>query len=154
MGCRAPLLARGGVATYEGTVPDGLEDVRERIGALADRHDVVLTIGGTSVGKKDYAVRALSDLGAVLFHRVRIRPGKPIAAARLPDHDAVAFAILGKPVGAHTVATLVVRPFFTGFEALTNENRSYCRQRAFAVRKTSAVRNSTWKRTFSSTHGA
>ena len=104
----------GGRATYEGTVPDQKEVVTDRIAALADEYDVVLTTGGTSVGKKDYAVRALSDLGDLRFHRVRIRPGKPIAAAHLPGHDAVAFAIPGKPVGAHTVASFVMRPFFTG----------------------------------------
>nr|WP_240137642.1 molybdopterin molybdotransferase MoeA [Salinigranum salinum] len=115
----SPMLAAlvdswGHDATYEGTVPDDYAVVRDRVSELAERYDVVVTTGGTSVGKKDYAVRALSDLGEVLFHRVRLRPGKPIAVARLPDHDAVAFAIPGKPVGAHTVTTLVARPFFVG----------------------------------------
>jgi molybdopterin molybdotransferase len=115
----SPMLAAlvrswGHEATYEGSVPDDYETVRDRVADLAAAYDVVVTTGGTSVGKKDYAVRALSDLGEVLFHRVRVRPGKPIAVARLPDHDAVAFAIPGKPVGAHTITTLVARPFFAG----------------------------------------
>lgn len=100
--------------TYEGTVPDEYDRVRNRISELADRYDVVLTTGGTSVGHKDYVVRALADLGEVHFHRVRIRPGKPIAAATLSDHGATVFAIPGKPIGAHAVTTLVARPFFTG----------------------------------------
>jgi molybdopterin molybdotransferase len=104
----------GGAATYEGSVPDERGAVEDRISDLAGTYDVVITTGGTSVGKKDYVLRALADLGEIVFHRVLIRPGKPIAAARLPDHDAVAFAIPGKPVGAHTIATLVMRPFFTG----------------------------------------
>jgi molybdopterin molybdotransferase len=45
---------------------------------------------------------------------VRIRPGKPIALARLPEYDAVAFALPGKPIAAHTAASFVLRPFFTG----------------------------------------
>ncbi|PSQ19970.1 molybdopterin molybdenumtransferase MoeA [Halobacteriales archaeon QS_8_69_26] len=115
----SPMLAGlveawGGEATYEGTVPDEYDRVRGRIADLADEYDVVITTGGTSVGKKDYVIRALSDLGEVDFHRVPVRPGKPIAAARLPEGGATAFAIPGKPVGAHTVATLVMRPFFTG----------------------------------------
>jgi len=57
-------------------------------------------------------VRALRDLGEVAFHRVRIRPGKPIAVAEVGE--AVIFAIPGKPLGAYTVSTLVMRPFFTG----------------------------------------
>jgi molybdopterin molybdotransferase len=81
---------------------------------LADAYDVVLTTGGTSVGRKDYVIRVLDSLGEVAFHRVRIRPGKPLAMAHLPDHDAVAFAIPGKPIGAHTISTFVMRPFFVG----------------------------------------
>ena len=115
----SPMLAGlaqswGHVATFEGTVPDDYETVRDRIAELADEHDVVLTTGGTSVGKKDYVIRALGELGDIDFHRVAVRPGKPIAAVRLPDHDATAFAIPGKPVGAHTITALVARPFFTG----------------------------------------
>ena len=113
----SPMLAAlvrawGHEATYEGSVPDDYETVRDRIADLASEYDVVVTTGGTSVGKKDYAVRALADLGDVLFHRVRIRPGKPIAVADLDD--TIAFAIPGKPVGAHAVTSLVARPFFVG----------------------------------------
>ncbi|WP_440765691.1 molybdopterin molybdotransferase MoeA [Natronorubrum sp. DTA7] len=119
----SPMLAGlvrswGHEATYEGSVPDENDRVASRIDELASEHDVVLTTGGTSVGKKDYVVRSLNALGDVLFHRVRLRPGKPIAVARLPDHDAVAIAIPGKPVGAHLVTSLVARPFFTGDDAL------------------------------------
>jgi len=117
----SPMLAGlvrswGHEATYEGSVPDEYDRVEARIGELADRHDVVLTTGGTSVGKKDYVVRALDGLGEVEFHRVRLRPGKPLAAATLPD--AVVFGIPGKPLGAHTITSLVVRPFFTGEDSL------------------------------------
>jgi molybdopterin molybdotransferase len=115
----SPMLAGlvgawGHEATYEGTVPDEYDRVEDRIAEAADAHDVVITTGGTSVGEKDYVVRALDALGDVRFHAVRIRPGKPIAVADLPEYDAVAFAIPGKPVGAHTIATAVMRPFFTG----------------------------------------
>ena len=108
------VRAWGHDATYEGSAPDEYDRVESLVAETARNHDVVVTTGGTSVGHKDHVVRALSELGEVLFHRVRVRPGKPIAVARLPDHDAVAFAIPGKPVGAHTIATLVARPFFTG----------------------------------------
>jgi len=112
----SPMLAGlvrawGHEATVEGTVPDDYERVRDRIAGLADEYDVVVTTGGTSVGDADYVVRALRELGDVLFHRVRLRPGKPIAVAELPD--AVVFAIPGKPVGAHAVTSLVARPYFT-----------------------------------------
>lgn len=105
-------------ATYEGTTPDEYEMVESAIDDLASEYDVVLTTGGTSVGHKDYVVRALEALGNIRFHRVKVRPGKPIAAARLSDHDCVVFAIPGKPIGAHTIATIIVRPFFTADTSL------------------------------------
>ncbi|WP_227377704.1 molybdopterin molybdotransferase MoeA [Haladaptatus halobius] len=104
----------GHEVTYEGTAPDEYERIDGLVDEMARKHDVVVTTGGTSVGHKDHVIRALNALGEVLFHRVRLRPGKPIAFARLPDHNAIAIAIPGKPVGAHTVATLITRPFFTG----------------------------------------
>jgi len=115
----SPMLASlvrawGHRATIEGSVPDDYDRVEDTIARLAAARDVVVTTGGTSVGEKDHVVRALDALGEVHFHRVRLRPGKPIAVASLPEQDAVVFAIPGKPVGAHAVATLVARPFFTG----------------------------------------
>ena len=108
----------GHEATHVGSVPDEYETVRSTLAALAADHDVVVSTGATSVGTKDYVVAALAELGEVLFHRVRLRPGKPIAVADLPEFDAVAIAIPGKPIGAHAVTTLVARPFFTGEAAL------------------------------------
>jgi len=120
----SPMLANlvsawGHDPTYEGSVPDEYDRVESRIAALAADHDVVVTTGGTSVGDKDYVVRALDALGEVLFHRVALRPGKPIAVGDLPDQNAVAVAIPGKPVGAHAVTTLVARPLFTGESGLS-----------------------------------
>ncbi len=104
-----------------GSVPDDYARVKSRIESLADQHDVVMTTGGTSVGKKDHVIRALDDSGTVLFHSVRIRPGKPMGVADLADHDAIAFAIPGKPVGAHTITSLVARSFFTGRTELPSQ---------------------------------
>ncbi len=126
----SPMLAGlvrnwGHDVTYEGTVPDQFGRVRDKIADIASEYDAVITTGGTSVGKKDHVVRALEELGEVVFHRVALRPGKPIAVARLEDHDAIVFAIPGKPVGAHTVTTLVARPFFTGNSSLPTNTATF-----------------------------
>lgn len=128
----SPMLAGlvdswGHDPTYEGTVPDDFDRVRDRIDALADAHDVVVTTGGTSVGHKDHVITALSELGDLRFHRVAIRPGKPIAVAWLPDHDAAAVAIPGKPIGAHTIAILVARPLFAGERRLATVDATLAR---------------------------
>lgn len=134
----SPMLAGlvrswGHDPTYEGSVPDEYDRVRDRISELAGEYDVVMTTGGTSVGEKDYVIRALQELGDVLFHRVALRPGKPIAVAELDEHDAVVFAIPGKPVGAHLVTSLVARPYFTGSTALPTEPATFTRDVDIAV---------------------
>lgn len=113
----SPMVAElvqswGHKATYVGTVPDEYDRIRARIAELSEAFDVVITTGGTSVGEKDYVVRALESLGKIIFHRARVRPGKPIALAELSN--ATAIAVPGKPIGAYTIMTLIVRPFFTG----------------------------------------
>lgn len=118
----SPMLAGlirqwGHDPTYVGSVPDEADVVRSRIAELASEYDVVVTTGGTSVGHKDHVISSLAALGDIHFHRVRIRPGKPIALATI-EADTTAFAIPGKPVGAYTVASLVMRPFFTGDTSL------------------------------------
>src|SRR3546814_18284386 len=48
---------------------------------LARHHDVIVTIGGASVGDHDHIRGALADAGgAVDFWRVAMRPGKPLIA--------------------------------------------------------------------------
>ena len=103
--------------TYVGSVPDERGVVRDRINELAGDYDVVLTTGGTSVGHKDHVISSLQELGTIHFHRVRLRPGKPIAMATIRD-GTTAFAIPGKPVGAYTISTLVMRSFFTTVSSL------------------------------------
>ncbi len=106
----------GGVPTYEGSVPDEYDIVEKRIEELSEKYDVVVTTGGTSVGKRDYVVKAISNLGGIHFQGVLVRPGKPVTMASIGN--SVIFAVPGKPIGAHTVAILFLRPFFRGIEKL------------------------------------
>ena len=104
----------GGNPTYEGSVPDQYGIVEKRIEELSKKYDVVITTGGTSVGKKDYVVKAISNLGEIHFQGVLIRPGKPVTMASVGS--SIVFAVPGKPIGAYTVSILFLRPFFVGLE--------------------------------------
>jgi len=66
---------------------------------------VLLTAGGVSMGEKDHLPRALADLGArILFHKIRLKPGKPTLAAILGD--LVILCLPGNPVSAYLNALL------------------------------------------------
>lgn len=67
----------GALPTLMGIMPDSLEKVKEKISqALADT-DVVVTIGGSSVGVKDFVPDAINLLGkpGVVVHGILLRPG-------------------------------------------------------------------------------
>ncbi|MDX2262847.1 MAG: molybdopterin molybdotransferase MoeA [Gemmatimonadales bacterium] len=99
-----------------GGVPSALGPVRDDADALADtiRHapptDLVVTVGGVSVGDHDHVPAVIAMLGGrLLFRRVRLRPGGPTTAARLPD-GRLWIALPGNPVSAMVTFTLFVRP--------------------------------------------
>ncbi len=68
----------GGVPTVHGIV----SDVREELAAALDEgasYDLIVTTGGSSVGRRDLIVDVLASKGTVLVHGVAIKPGKPVA---------------------------------------------------------------------------
>ncbi len=70
---------------------------------------VLLTSGGVSMGEKDHLPAVLQQLGArILFHKLRLKPGKPMLAALLPHPggDRVILGLPGNPLSAYLNALL------------------------------------------------
>lgn len=86
--------AAGGLALDLGIVPDRLEALERAIGTARDAEaDVLVTLGGASVGDHDLVKPALARQGMSLdFWRIAMRPGKPLLHGRLG-----AMSILGLP---------------------------------------------------------
>jgi molybdopterin molybdotransferase len=107
-----PMLASlahalGGETHTLPPVPDDPEAVVRFLSTLGDVQ-VLLTAGGVSMGEKDFLPQALADLGArILFHRIRLKPGKPTLAALL-DHRVI-LCLPGNPVSAY-LNTLLFLP--------------------------------------------
>jgi molybdopterin molybdotransferase len=108
-GLAAEVARAGGIPTMLPIVPDQADATREAI-ASALSADVVITIGGVSMGERDHVRRALFDAGVELvFWRVALRPGGPMALGVTDDGRCV-FALPGNPVSAHVTFELFVRP--------------------------------------------
>ncbi|MCG3138827.1 MAG: hypothetical protein HJJLKODD_02696 [Phycisphaerae bacterium] len=72
--------------------------------------DAVLLTGGVSMGDYDYVPEVLRECGCrVLFHRLSIRPGKPILGAIGPDGQVV-LALPGNPVSVLVTARWLAMP--------------------------------------------
>lgn len=57
-------------------MPDTEKELREAI-QVATKNDLVILSGGSSVGARDLLYKVMEDLGAVFFHGVQVKPGKP-----------------------------------------------------------------------------
>ncbi len=66
---------------------------------LADGADLIVTIGGASVGDHDIVAEVAAGRGMQqTFHRVAMRPGKPLMAGRMAD--AAMLGLPGNPVSS------------------------------------------------------
>ncbi|XXF78057.1 molybdopterin molybdotransferase MoeA [Myxococcaceae bacterium GXIMD 01537] len=117
-------------------VRDDDTELREALERLAGQVDVLLTTGGASVGDKDRVKRVLADLGArFLVDGVALKPGKPVAVARL-GHTAVV-VLPGNP-GAATVAfDQLARPLLLKLQGV-RESRRRLRARLSGTRQKQA----------------
>jgi molybdopterin molybdotransferase len=89
----------GGRALAPAPVGDDVTAIATAITAAASQAEVVITTGGVSTGALDLVPAALARLGAtILFHRVAIRPGKPVLLARLPQAGPLVLGLPGNPV--------------------------------------------------------
>ena len=77
--------------------------------ALAKGADLIITIGGASVGDHDLVAPVAAEIGMQQsFYKVAMRPGKPLMAGRLGD--AVLIGLPGNPVSAMVCGTVFVAP--------------------------------------------
>ncbi|MEB2323856.1 MAG: molybdopterin-binding protein, partial [Sorangiineae bacterium] len=85
--------------------------------ALEDA-DLLVTIGGVSVGEHDLVRPALEAAGASLdFWKVAIRPGKPLAFGR--SSRALVLGLPGNPVSAQVTFTLFGVPLLHALQGAT-----------------------------------
>lgn len=91
------LLVRLGCEVLDmGVIRDTPEDVEQAFKDAARAADVVITSGGVSVGEADYVKQVLDRLGEVLFWKIAMKPGRPLAYGKIGD--AHFFGLPGNPV--------------------------------------------------------
>ena len=83
-------------------VQDTLESIADAIGSALMEHDAILLTGGVSMGDLDFVPQAIVRAGGkIVFHRIPIRPGKPMLGAATSEGK----LILGLPGNPLSVAT-------------------------------------------------
>jgi len=91
------MLARLGCDIIDmGVVRDDRQSLAHALREASAAGDAVVTSGGVSVGEADFTREVLSELGEVLFWKIAMRPGRPMAFGRIGS--AYFFGLPGNPV--------------------------------------------------------
>jgi molybdopterin molybdotransferase len=81
-----------------GLIPDNKKIIKNTLIKAAKEANVIITTGGVSVGEADYMKEVLKDVGQVLFWKLSIKPGRPMAYGKINKTDF--FGLPGNPVSA------------------------------------------------------
>ena len=76
---RGLLMNVGAEVSDLGILRDDPDRLGARLAEAATGHDLVLTSGGVSTGEADYVKDAIGATGSLVFWRVAIKPGRPVA---------------------------------------------------------------------------
>jgi molybdopterin molybdotransferase len=102
------LRGLGAQVTDLGILVDDQDVLAEAISTAAAGHDLVLTTGGVSTGEADHVRPAIEQIGRLVFWRVAIKPGRPVAMGVV--QGAAFVGLPGNPVAAFVTFARVVRP--------------------------------------------
>lgn len=112
--------AEGLEARYEGIIADDAEAFEQTVANLPG-NSVIISTGAVSKGVWDFIPDSLRKLGATIhFHRVNIRPGKPVLFATLPG-GSYYFGLPGNPISAAIGFRFFVKPLLRTLQGLQPE---------------------------------
>ncbi len=108
------MLTRLGVEVIDlGVVRDEPAALALAFSQAAACSDAVITSGGVSVGEADHTKRIMAELGEVLFWKIAMRPGRPMAIGRISagpgSQPAMLFGLPGNPVAVMVTFYAFVR---------------------------------------------
>lgn len=104
-------------------IPDKIEQLGTAIRDYLDQHDLLITTGGVSMGDYDYIPDVVKKLGGeILFHKVKIKPGKPVLVAKIKNSWLV--GLPGNPVSVITGFHLFIKRIIAKMMAIPYQPRS------------------------------
>jgi molybdopterin molybdotransferase len=108
------LLERlGAVVTDLGILADDPAELSGALAKAAGGHDLVITSGGVSTGEADHVRTAVERIGSLVFWRIAIKPGRPVAMGVIRGaigHGAAFVGLPGNPVAVFVTFVRVVKP--------------------------------------------
>jgi molybdopterin molybdotransferase len=105
----AAMLRRLGCEVTDlGIRHDEPAQIADALRAAARSHDLILSSGGVSTGEGDYVKTAVERVGTLVFWRVAIKPGRPVAMGVIDGTPLI--GLPGNPVASFVTFAFVARP--------------------------------------------
>ena len=108
------LLERLGAGVTDlGILADDPDALARALSAAAADHDLIVTSGGVSTGEADFVRSTVERIGSLVFWRVAIKPGRPVAMGVIRNengHGAAFVGLPGNPVAVFVTFVRVVKP--------------------------------------------
>ncbi len=111
-----------GITTYYGGILDDDPKLFEdKVKQILEKSNIIISTGAVSMGRHDFIPNSLRKLGAkILFHKVAIRPGKPVLYARFADGTHY-FGLPGNPASAAVGLRFFVMPLLRNIQGIKPE---------------------------------
>jgi len=90
-----------------GNVRDERDSLKQSLLDAAGKADVIITSGGVSVGEADYIKQLLAEIGEVVFWKIAMKPGRPLAYGKIGTCHF--FGLPGNPVAVMVTFQQFVR---------------------------------------------
>jgi len=98
----------GCVVTDLGIRGDNDRQIADVLESAARSHDLILSSGGVSTGEGDYVKAAVERVGSLVFWRIAIKPGRPVAMGVIEGTPFI--GLPGNPVASFVTLAKIVRP--------------------------------------------
>src|ERR1039458_187542 len=118
------MLSRLGCDIIDmGVVRDDPASLERSLKAAAADADAIITSGGVSVGEADFIRELLGKLGEVVFWKIAMKPGRPMAFGRIAHagNEAHFFGLPGNPVAVMVTFYQFVRDALLALSGRTDD---------------------------------
>lgn len=127
----AGLLGKWGVECAVHHAADDRDSIQQTLLQASQVSDLVITVGGVSVGEHDHVRPSIQALGRIEAYRVRMKPGKPFAWGQIGITPVL--CLPGNPASAMAGALLFAKPVIQALRHQSAEPFSFAVNSCFEV---------------------
>ncbi len=99
------------------------EDIKATVKDAVSTCDMVILNAGSSAGREDYSYDVINEVGAVLYHGVAMKPGKPAILGH--KNNIPILGVPGYPVSAIIVVEQLLKPLIDEYLKSSSDNYGY-----------------------------